>query len=54
MGRERGWVLSRIAEKPDLTLRALLEQLADRARWRAITRFGVFLTHEGMTVGTIG
>ena len=28
--RERDWVLARIAEKPDLTLRALLKELADR------------------------
>ena len=30
VARERDWVLSRIAEKPDLTLRALLKELADR------------------------
>ena len=30
VARERDWVLSRIAEKPDLTLRALLRELADR------------------------
>ena len=30
MWRERDWVLARIAEKPDLTLRALLRELADR------------------------
>ena len=29
VARERDWVLSRIAEKPDLTLRALLKELAD-------------------------
>jgi hypothetical protein len=28
--RERDWVPARIAEKPDLTLRALLKELADR------------------------
>ena len=30
VARERDWVLSRIVEKPDLTLRALLRELADR------------------------
>src|ERR1700722_1925205 len=30
VARERDWVLARIAEKPDLTLRALLRELADR------------------------
>ena len=30
VARERDWVLTRIAEKPDLTLRALLKELADR------------------------
>ena len=30
VARERDWVLARIAEKPDLTLRALLKELADR------------------------
>jgi hypothetical protein len=31
VARERDWVLSRIPEKPDLTLRALLKELADRS-----------------------
>jgi len=30
LARERDWVLSRIADRPDLTLRALLKELADR------------------------
>jgi transposase len=30
VAREKDWLLARIAEKPDLTLRALLNQLADR------------------------
>jgi transposase len=30
VARERDWVLARIAEKPDLTLRALLKELAER------------------------
>jgi transposase len=32
VARERDWVLARIAEKPDLTLRALLRELADRSK----------------------
>jgi transposase len=30
VARERDWLLARIGEKPDLTLRALLKELADR------------------------
>jgi hypothetical protein len=30
VARERDWVLARISEKPDLTLRALLKELAER------------------------
>ena len=30
VARERDWVLARISEKPDLTLLALLRELADR------------------------
>ena len=42
MARERDWVLARIAEKPDLTLRALLRELADRGLVVSPTmRFGV-------------
>ncbi len=49
VARERDWVLSRIAEKPDLTLRALLKELADRGL--AVSYFALwnFLHHEGVT-----
>ena len=46
---EREWLLARIAEKPDLTLRALLQELADRGL--AVSYFALwnFLQHEGVT-----
>ena len=33
VARDKNWVRPRIAEKPDLTLRALLKELADRTWW---------------------
>jgi transposase len=47
--RERGWLLARIAEKPDLTLRALMAELAERgtpASYGAVWRF---FKHAGIT-----
>jgi transposase len=47
--REREWLLARIAEKPDLTLRAVVAELAERgtpASYGAVWRF---FKHEGMT-----
>jgi transposase len=47
--REREWRLARIAEKPDLTLRAVVAELAERgtpASYGAVWRF---FKHEGMT-----
>jgi len=45
---ERAWLLARIAEKPDLTLRAVMAELAQRgtpasygAVWRFFAREGV-------------
>jgi transposase len=45
---EREWLLARIAEKPDLTLRAMMAELAERgtpasygAVWRFFAREGV-------------
>jgi len=45
---ERDWLLARIAEKPDLTLRAIMAELAERgtpasygAVWRFFAREGV-------------
>ncbi len=45
VARERDWVLARIAEKPDLTLRALLARSWPIAAWwSAIMRSGIFFT----------
>ena len=49
VARERDWVLSRIAEKPDLTLRALLKELADRGLVVSYYALWHFLHHEGVT-----
>ncbi len=46
---ERDWLLARIAEKPDLTLRAVVAELAERgtpASYGAVWRF---FAHEGIT-----
>jgi len=46
---ERAWLLARIAEKPDLTLRAVVAELAERgtpASYGAVWRF---LAREGIT-----
>ena len=39
---ERDWLLARMAEKPDLTLRAMVAELAAVALRRATARCGVF------------
>ena len=49
VARERDWVLSRIVEKPDLTLRALLRELADRGLVVSYYALWHFLQHEGVT-----
>ena len=49
VARERDWVLARIAEKPDLTLRALLKELADRGLVVSYYALWHFLQHEGVT-----
>ena len=44
---EREWLLARIAEKPDLTLRAMMAELAERGtRYGAVWRF---FAREGVT-----
>jgi transposase len=46
---ERAWLLARIAEKPDLTLRAVMAELAERgtpASYGAVWRF---FAREGIT-----
>jgi transposase len=49
VARERDWLLARLAEKPDLTLRALLKELADRGLGVSYYALWHFLRHEGMT-----
>src|SRR5262249_23569570 len=47
--REREWLLARLAEKPDLTLRAVVAELAERgtpANYGAVWRF---FKYEGIT-----
>jgi len=49
LASERDWLLARIAEKPDLTLRALAAELAERGV--KVSYFAVwhFFDHEGVT-----
>ena len=49
LAAHRGWVLSRLAEKPDLTLRALRAELA--ARGIVVSNYAVwhFLKAQGIT-----
>jgi transposase len=49
VAREKDWVLARIAEKPDITLRALLKELADRGLVVSYYALWHFLHHEGVT-----
>jgi transposase len=49
VARERDWVLARIAEKPDLTLRALLLELKERGMVVSYYALWHFLQHEGVT-----
>jgi transposase len=46
---ERDWLLARIAEKPGLTLRALLTELAERGLLVSYHALWHFLRHEGVT-----
>jgi len=46
---ERDWLLARIAEKPDLTLRAVLAELAARCRVVSYGALWAFFTSEGIT-----
>jgi transposase len=50
LARQREWILARLAEKPDLTLRALVAELSERgtpASYGAVWRL---LKAEGVTV----
>ena len=46
---EREWLLGRIAEKPDLTLRALVAELAERGVKVSYFTVWRFFEHEGVT-----
>ena len=49
VAQERDWLLARIAEKPDLTLRALLLELKERGLVVSYYALWHFLQHEGIT-----
>jgi transposase len=49
VAREREWLLARIAQKPDLTLRALLQELKERGLVVSYYALWHFLQHEGIT-----
>jgi transposase len=46
---ERAWLLARIASSPDLTLRALLAELADRGVTVSYYAVWHFFDHEGIS-----
>ena len=46
---ERDWLLDRISEKPDLTLRALLAELAERGIVVSYYAVWHFFEHEGIS-----
>jgi transposase len=46
---ERDWLLARIAEKPDLTLRAVLAELAVRGMVVSYGAVWAFFASEGIT-----
>ena len=46
---ERDWLLGRIAEKPDITLRALVAELADRGTKVSLYAVWHFLDKEGIS-----
>jgi len=47
--REREWLLARLAEKPDLTLRAVVAELAERGTPASYGAMARFFKHEGIT-----
>ena len=46
---EREWLLARIGQKPDLTLRAIQAELADRGVKASYHAVWDFFAHEGLT-----
>jgi transposase len=49
LASERNWLLARLAEQPDVTLRALLAELADRGIKVSYYAVWHFFEHEGIT-----
>ena len=47
---QREWLLARIAEAPDLTLRAVMAELADREVSASYHAVWDFFAHEGVTI----
>jgi transposase len=46
---ERGWLLSRLSEKPDVTLRTLVAELAERGIVVSYYAVWHFFEHEGVS-----
>ena len=46
---ERAWLVARIAEKPDLTLRAVVAELSERGTLASYGAVWRFFRHEGIT-----
>ena len=49
LSSERDWLLARLAEKPDLTLRALVAELAERGIKVSYCAVWHFFEHEGIS-----
>ena len=49
LAEEREWLLRRLAEKPDVTLRALLAELAERGTKVSYYAVWHFFEHEGIS-----
>ncbi len=49
LAREREWLLSRLIEKPDVTLRGLLAELAERGIFVSYYAVWHFFEHEGIS-----
>jgi len=49
LARERAWLLCRVAETPDVTLRALLAELTDRGIKVSYYAVWHFFEHEGIS-----
>jgi transposase len=47
--RERQWLVARLAEKPDLTLRAVVAELSERGTLASDGAVWRFFKHEGIT-----